>query len=92
MGSCNFVSIRENLLMLIYSKLYSKSCDYQYKWVRQYFVNIMSSRNNSFLAKSCLNNQKSLNQLLQETAKECLNSLQPIYGEMFKIYSQTNLL
>ena len=27
-GSCNFVSLWKNLLVLIYSKLHSKSCDY----------------------------------------------------------------
>ena len=30
MGSCNFVSLKKNLLMLVYSKFYSKSCDYLY--------------------------------------------------------------
>ena len=30
-GSCNFVSLWNNLLVLIYSKLYSKSCDCLYK-------------------------------------------------------------
>ena len=30
-GSCNFVSLWKNLLVLIYSKLHSKSCDYLYK-------------------------------------------------------------
>ena len=30
-SSCNFVSLSKNLLVLIYSKLHSKSCDYQYK-------------------------------------------------------------
>ena len=30
-GSCNFVSLWKNLLVLIYSKLRSKSCDYLYK-------------------------------------------------------------
>ena len=29
-GSCNFVSLWKNLLVLIYSKLHSKSCDYLY--------------------------------------------------------------
>ena len=29
-GSCNFVSLKKNLLVLVYSKLYSKSCDYLY--------------------------------------------------------------
>ena len=28
----NFVSLWKNLLVLIYSKLHSKSCDYLYKW------------------------------------------------------------
>ena len=31
MGSCNFVSLWKYLLVLIYSKLHSKSCDYLYK-------------------------------------------------------------
>ena len=31
-GSCNFVSLWKNLLVLIYSKLHSKSCDYLYKF------------------------------------------------------------
>ena len=30
-GSCNFVSLSKNLLVLIYSKLHSKSCDYLYE-------------------------------------------------------------
>ena len=30
-GSCSFVSLKKNLLVLIYSKLHSKSCDYLYK-------------------------------------------------------------
>ena len=30
-GSCNFVSLWKNLLVLIYSKLHLKSCDYLYK-------------------------------------------------------------
>ena len=30
-GSCNFVSLWKNLLVLIYSKLHSKSCDYPYQ-------------------------------------------------------------
>ena len=29
--SCNFVSLKKNLLVLIYSKLHSKSCDYLHK-------------------------------------------------------------
>ena len=33
-GSCNFVSLWKNLLVLIYSKLHSKSCDYLYKHFR----------------------------------------------------------
>ena len=32
-GSCNFVSLWKNLLVLIYSKLHSKSCDYLYKYM-----------------------------------------------------------
>ena len=32
-GSCNFVSLWKNLLVLIYSKLHSKSCDYLFKGV-----------------------------------------------------------
>ena len=45
-GSCNFVSLWKNLLVLIYSKLHSKSFDYLYKFVT--------------LAEvwSCLNNTK----------------------------------
>ena len=35
MGSCNFVILEENLLMLIYSKLHSKSCEYLYKLVKE---------------------------------------------------------
>ena len=31
-GSCNFVSLSKNLLVLIYSKLHSKPCDYLYKY------------------------------------------------------------
>ena len=31
MCSCNFVSLIKNFLVLIYSKLHSKSCDYLYK-------------------------------------------------------------
>ena len=31
-GSCNFVSLWKNLLVLIYSKLHSKPCDYLYKY------------------------------------------------------------
>ena len=30
-GSYNFVSLQKNLLVLIYSKLHSKSCDYLYE-------------------------------------------------------------
>ena len=33
-GSCNFVSLYKNLLVLIYSKLHSKSCDYLYETTR----------------------------------------------------------
>ena len=35
MGSCNFVSLWRNLLLLIYSKLHSKSFDYLYKLNRE---------------------------------------------------------
>ena len=33
-GSCNFVSLFKNLLVLIYSKLHTKSCDYLYETTR----------------------------------------------------------
>ena len=34
-GSINFISLKKNLLVLIYSKLHSKSCDYLYKLRRK---------------------------------------------------------
>jgi len=35
-GSCNFVGLWKNLLVLIYSKLHSKSLDYPYKFRDRY--------------------------------------------------------
>ena len=39
-GSCNFVSLSKNLLVLIYSKLHSKSCDYLYKYSDRSFAHL----------------------------------------------------
>ena len=49
-GSCNFVSLWKNLLVLIYSKLHSKPCDYLYelyeKVVRFFIYSLLSKTAN----------------------------------------------
>ena len=47
-GLCNFVSLRKNLLVLIYSKLHSKSCDYLYKLYEKIMYNIHQKIRDSF--------------------------------------------
>ena len=48
-GSCNFGSLSKNLLVLIYSKLHSKSCDYLYKYSDRSFAHLQ----NSSISLSC---------------------------------------
>ena len=47
-GLCNFVSLWKNLLVLIYCKLHSKSCDYLYKLYEKIMYNIHQKIRDSF--------------------------------------------
>ena len=82
-GLCNFVSLWKNLLVLIYSKLHLKSCDYLYKSYEKIMYNILKKKRDSFSeAKRAHQVQKSFIQTVR-SVKQPRTMKTIIYNDIF---------